>query len=163
VSIPLRPPFVNLRPDPGYNWGMRKLAFAALACLALTVPGCGGGHSSPTEPGGPATRGNWVGTITGTQPGIHLQGTCTLEMSLDPNYNGRWWVDCPGSSSQGQATSLSTGGVLVMILVTTSPASDCSWSAIVAPPTPSTLDGDFQADDCRGGPPSTGTLSLRHR
>jgi hypothetical protein len=142
---------------------MRKLAFAALACLALTVPGCGGGHSSPTEPSVPTTLGNWIGTITGTQPGIHLQGTCALEMNLDPTYSGQWWVDCPGASSQGTVTGLNAGGALVMVLLTTSPASNCPWSAIVAPPTPSTLQGDFQADDCHGGPQSTGTLSLHHR
>jgi hypothetical protein len=147
----------------GYNPAMKKLALPALACLALTVPGCGGGHHSPTEPGVPATRGNWIGTLSGTQPGIHLQGTCTLEMNLDPNYNGRWWVDCPDASSQGQVTSLDAGGVLAMILVTTSPASDCPWSAIVAPPTPSTLNGDFKAGDCHGGPETTGTLTLHRR
>ncbi|PYQ60838.1 MAG: hypothetical protein DMF53_16225, partial [Acidobacteria bacterium] len=145
------------------NRGMRKLAFAALACLAVTVPGCGGGHSSPTEPGVPATRGNWIGTITGTQPGIHLQGTCPLEMDLAPNYNGHWWIDCPGASSQGEVTSLSADGVLVMILSTTSPASDCPWTGLVAPPTPSTLNGSFEADDCRGGPRSTGTFSIHRR
>jgi hypothetical protein len=141
---------------------MRKLA-AALAALALALPGCGGGGHSPTEPGAPATRGNWIGTITGTQPGLHLQGTCALEMDLAPNYDGHWWVDCPGFSSQGEVTSLDAGGALAMILVTTSPASDCPWSALVAPATPSSLQGSFQADDCRGGPRSTGTFSLHHR
>lgn len=142
---------------------MRKLASAALACLVLSVPGCGNGHHSPTEPTVPATRGNWIGTITGTQPGIHLQGTCTFEMDLAPNYSGRWWVDCPGASSEGTVTGLDAGGALAMILVTTSPASDCPWNALVAPPTPSTLDGSFQADDCRGGPRSTGTFSIHRR
>lgn len=141
---------------------MRKLAFTALACLALALPGCGG-HSSPTEPGVRTTRGNWIGTITGVQPGIHLQGTCDLEMDLDPTYSGRWWVDCPGASSQGTVTGLDAGGALAMLLVTTSPASNCPWSAIVAPATPSSLSGTFQADDCQGGSRGTGTFSLRHR
>ena len=141
---------------------MRKLAFAALACLALTLQGCGG-HSSPTEPSVRTTRGNWIGTITGVQPGIHLQGTCTLEMDLAPNYSGRWWVDCPDASSQGTVTGLDAGGALAMLLVTTSPASNCPWSAIVAPATPSSLSGTFQADDCQGGSRGTGTFSLRHR
>ena len=128
---------------------MRKLAFAALACLAATVPGCGGGHSSPTEPGAPATRGNWIGTITGVHAGLHLNGTCTLEMKLDPTYNGQWWVDCPGASSTGQVFGITLQNLLALTLITTSPASNCPWDAVTSV-TASTIDGSFEVPSGSG-------------
>ena len=99
---------------------MRKLICAGfLLALALGFQGCSGSHSS-TEPTGPAVRGNWIGTISGTHAGLHLNGTCTLEMNLDLAYNGQWWVDCPGASSRGEVLSLTNNNLLVLSLTTLS-------------------------------------------
>jgi hypothetical protein len=142
---------------------MRKLVvIGALLALALGFQGCSG-DSSPTEPGGTATRGNWIGTITGKHDALHLDGTCTLEMNLDPAYNGQWWVDCPGGSSQGEVLSVLNSGVAVMVLSTRSPASTCPWAA-TASATVSTLDGSFQVVDCSThAVVGSGTLQLRLR
>ncbi|HEY0510859.1 MAG TPA: hypothetical protein VGH73_03075 [Thermoanaerobaculia bacterium] len=140
---------------------MRKFIFAGtLLVLAL---GCSGGHS-PTEPGGgSANRGNWIGTITGTHAGIHLQGTCTLEMNLDVALNGQWWVDCPGASSRGQVLSVLSSQILVMTLTTESPASSCPWVAS-GTATVSTVDATFHVVDCGTHQEvSSGTLHLMRR
>lgn len=141
--------------------------FAALGVLAvwmLVSQGCGG-KSDPTEPrnDGPAHRGNWIGTITGTHAGIHLDGTCTLEMNLDLTYNGQWWIDCPGASSNGQVIGLATSNLVVLTLLTASPASNCPWN-VIATATPSTIDGQFHVTDCATQREvSSGTITLRHR
>jgi len=137
------------------------LALGALGMLAAA--GCNGGADGPTAPGGPVQRGNWIGTITGTQAGIHLDGTCTLEMSLDLAYNGQWWVDCPGGGSNGQVVGLPTGNLVVLTLLTASPASSCPWN-VIATATPSTIDGQFHVTDCATQREvSSGTITLRHR
>lgn len=143
---------------------MRKLiCVGALLGLALGFQGCGGGSSSPSEPTGPVTRGNWIGTITGIHAGIHLNGTCPLEMNLDPAFNGQWFVDCPGLSSRGEVLSATVNNLVAMTLVTTSPASSCPWAA-VSTATASTIDGTFQVQDCTTHQVvSTGTLTLTHR
>jgi hypothetical protein len=139
---------------------MRHLILAA--ALSLALQGCGG-HSSPTEPGGSTARGNWLGTITGTHAGLHLQGTCTLEMNLDPAFNGRWWVDCPGASSSGEVLTVLDNGVALMTFNTTSPALQCPWRAVTTA-TVSTIQGEFAVDDCSThSVVSTGTLGVRLR
>ncbi|HEY0554645.1 MAG TPA: hypothetical protein VGG20_10275 [Thermoanaerobaculia bacterium] len=145
---------------------MRKLAYkGALVCLALGMlggVGCNGSSSTPSEPT-PATRGNWIGTITGVHSAIHLNGTCTLEMQLSPIYQGQWWVDCPGGSSTGQVSGVTVDNLLALALVTTTPASNCPWSAVTTV-TASTIDGTFQVVDCTTNKPvSSGTLTLRRR
>lgn len=142
---------------------MRKLVFTVVLLVStLAAQGCGG-HSSPTEPGGQTPRGNWLGTVSGKHAGIHLDGTCTLEMNLDPAFNGHWWVDCPGASSQGEVLTVGNSGVFVMSLFTTDPRSTCPWIA-TATATVSTIDGDFQVIDCPSDQVvSTGTLQLRRR
>jgi hypothetical protein len=140
---------------------MRKLVFmGALVCLALG--GCGG-SSSPSEPTGPVQRGNWIGTITGVHAGLHLNGTCTLEMNLDPNYNGQWWVDCPGASSTGQVFGIPLQNLLALTMLTSTPASSCPWDAVTSL-TASTIDGSFEVQNCTNNQVvSTGTLTLRRR
>jgi len=67
---------------------MRKLVvIGALLALVLGFQGCSG-DSSPTEPASTTNRGNWIGTITGKSDTRHLDGTCPLEMNLDPAFNG---------------------------------------------------------------------------
>jgi hypothetical protein len=141
---------------------MRKLVFmSALGCLALGVLGCGG-SSSPTEPT-PTTRGNWIGTITGVNAALHLNGTCTLEMKLDPLYQGQWWVDCPGASSTGQVVGVTLNNLLAMTLITTTPASNCPWDSVTTF-TASTIDGTFEVVSCTTNQVvSTGTLTLKRR
>lgn len=144
---------------------MRKLtALGVLAVWMLVAQGCGG-KSDPTEPrnDGPLRRGNWIGTITGTHAGIHLDGTCILEMNLDLAYNGQWWVDCPDASSNGQVIGLTTSNLVVLTLLTASPASNCPWN-VVATATPSTIDGPFHVTDCATQRElSSGTITLRRR
>jgi hypothetical protein len=131
----------------------------------LAAQGCGNGHSA-TEPGAPvtpATRGNWIGTITGTNAGIHLQGTCPLEMNLDLTLSGQWWIDCPGASSTGQVVGANLGGISLLLLTTTSPASSCPWTATPLA-TPALIQGTFEVDDCATHQRlSSGTLTLQHR
>ncbi|HKI06464.1 MAG TPA: hypothetical protein VKK31_31085 [Thermoanaerobaculia bacterium] len=145
---------------------MRKLTLAgALLGLALTAQGCGGGgSSSPTEPGGRPIRGNWIGTISGTHADLRVQGTCDLEMDLDPTFNGRWWIDCPnGASSQGQALGISISNIVAFVFLTGSPRSDCPWSG-VASGTAGTIEGEFEVTDCAtNAQRSTGTFQLRRR
>jgi hypothetical protein len=143
---------------------MRKLICAgALLGLALGVLGCGGGSSSPSEPTGPIRRGNWIGTISGVHAGIHLNGTCTLEMNLSPIYQGQWWVDCPGASSTGQVVGINVDNLLLLDLITTSPLSDCPWDAVTTV-TASTIDGTFEVPNCANNQVvSTGTVTLRRR
>jgi hypothetical protein len=143
---------------------MRKLICAgALVGLALGFVGCGGGGSSPSEPTVPVQRGNWVGTITGVHAGIHLNGTCPLEMRLDPLYQGQWWVDCPGASSTGQVFGITLDNLLVLNLVTTSPLSSCPWDAVTTV-TASTIDGTFEVANCANNQVvSTGSVTLRRR
>jgi hypothetical protein len=140
---------------------MRKLICAGvLLGLALGFQGCGGGGSSPTTP---TVRGNWVGTITGVHAGLHLNGTCPLEMNLDSAFNGQWFVDCPGGSSRGEVLSVTANNLLAMSLTTTTPASSCPWAAVNTF-TISTIDGTFQVQNCATHQVvSTGTLSLRRR
>jgi hypothetical protein len=151
---------------------MRKLAFSlahrlatkgALVCLALGVLGGCNGSDSPTEPT-PTTRGNWIGTITGVNATIHLNGTCTLEMKLDPTYQGQWWIDCPGgASSTGQTVGITLDNLLAMTLLDVTPASNCPWSAVTSV-TASTIDGTFQVPNCTTNQVvGTGTLTLRRR
>jgi hypothetical protein len=142
---------------------MRKLVFiGAFLGLALGLQGCSG-DSSPTEPGGTTTRGNWIGTITGKHAALHLDGTCALEMNLDPALNGQWWVDCPGGSSRGEVLSVLSSNLAVMTLTTVDPASSCPW-AITATATVSTLSGDFQVVDCSShAVVGSGTMALNHR
>lgn len=143
---------------------MRKLVFIlVLVGVALGLPGCSGSGSSPTEPGGTANRGNWIGTITGKHSALHLDGTCTFEMNLDLALNGQWWVDCPGGSSRGEVLSILSNNVAVMSLTTVDPPSSCPWAA-TATATVSTLDGEFQVADCSThAVVGSGTLSLHHR
>jgi hypothetical protein len=141
---------------------MKKLICAGvLLGLALGFQGCGGGSdNSPTTP---TVRGNWVGTITGIHAGLHLNGTCPLEMNLDSSFNGQWFVDCPGGSSRGEVLSVTANNLLAMSLTTTNPASSCLWAAVNTF-TVSTIDGTFQVQDCATHQVvSTGTLSLRRR
>lgn len=145
---------------------MRQLAaLGILAVCMLVSQGCGG-KNDPTEPpnDGPIHRGNWIGRITGTHAGILLNGTCTLEMNLDLAYNGQWWVDCTGASSHGQVIGLPATNLVVLTLLTASPASNCPWN-VIATATPSTIDGQFHVTDC--GTPQrevgSGTITLRHR
>jgi hypothetical protein len=141
---------------------MRKLICAVvLSGLALGFQGCGeGGDDSPTAP---AARGNWVGTLTGVHAGLHLNGTCALEMNLDPLFNGQWFVDCAGGSSRGDVLAVTTNNLVAMTLITSSPASSCPWAA-VSTFTVSTIDGTFQVVDCATHQVvSTGTLTLRRR
>jgi hypothetical protein len=141
---------------------MRKLICAVvLSGLALGFQGCGGGgDDSPTTP---SARGNWVGTITGIHAGLHLNGTCPLEMNLDAAFNGQWFVDCAGGASRGEVLSVTTNNLLAMGLTTTSPASSCPWAAVNSF-TVSTIDGTFQVQDCATHQVvSTGTLTLRRR
>lgn len=144
---------------------MRKLAMTgALLVLALAAEGCGGGDSrSPTDPGG-TTRGNWIGTITGTHTGIRLQGTCDLEMLLDPNLNGRWWIDCPnGSDSQGQVIGATTEAFAVLALLPINPALNCPFT-LVGTRTTATVEGSFEVTDCNTDAVlSTGALRMRLR
>jgi hypothetical protein len=142
---------------------MRYLVFAAILSLALGLQGCSSDHDSPTEPSGGANRGNWLGTITGTHAGLHLNGTCALEMNLDPAYNGRWWIDCPGASSSGEVLSVLNNGVALMSFNTTTPALQCPWRAVTTA-TVSTIQGEFAVDDCSShSVVSTGTLDVRLR
>jgi hypothetical protein len=142
---------------------MRKLVvIGAVLGLALGFQGCSG-DSSPTEPTGTTSRGNWIGTITGKHEALHLDGTCTLEMNLDVALNGQWWVDCPGGSSRGEVLSVLSNNVAVMTLTTLNPASSCPWTA-TATATVSTLSGDFQVADCSTHTVvGNGTLSLNRR
>lgn len=145
---------------------MRKLAMVgALLVLALAAQGCGDSDGgSPTEPGRPA-RGNWIGTISGTHAGLRLQGTCELEMQLDPNLNsGRWWIDCPnGASSQGQAVGAAVEGFVVLALIPLNPRLDCPFD-LTGLRTAATIDGDFEVTDCEtNAVRSSGTFSLRLR
>ena len=141
---------------------MRKLICASvLLGLTLGFQGCGGGgDDSPTTP---SARGNWVGTITGIHAGLHLNGTCPLEMNLDVAFNGQWFVDCPGGASRGEVLSVTTNNLLAMSLTTTNPASSCPWAAVNTF-TVSTIDGAFRVVDCATNQVvSTGTLTLRRR
>ena len=141
----------------------KLLALGVLTIWLLAAAGCNGGSDGPTAPSGPVQRGNWIGTITGTHAGIHLNGTCTLEMNLDLAYNGQWWVDCPGASSNGQVVGLATSNLVVLTLLTASPASNCPWN-VVATATPSTIDGQFHVTDCATQRElSSGTITLRRR
>ena len=145
---------------------MRKLATAgALLVLALVAQGCGGDSSSPTEPGRQTARGNWVGTINGTHAGIRLQGTCDLEMLLDPNLNsGRWWIDCPnGGSSQGQVIGATSEAFAVLALLPLSPATNCPFT-LVGTRTTATVEGNFEVTDCNTDAVlSTGAFRMRLR
>lgn len=145
---------------------MRKIAMAGALAVALAALGCGDDdNGSPTEPGQPARRGNWIGTISGTHAGLRLQGTCELEMLLDPNLNsGRWWIDCPnGASSQGQVVGATTEVVAVLALISLSPPLSCPFE-LVGTRTAATIDGGFEVTDCAtNAVRSTGTFSLRLR
>lgn len=145
---------------------MRKLAAAgALLVLALGIQGCSDSDSrSPTEPGGQQARGNWIGTITGTHAGLQLQGTCDLEMLLDPNLSGRWWIDCPnGASSQGQVIGASTEVVAVLVLLPLNPALNCPFT-LVGNRTTATVEGSFEVTDCNtDAVVSTGAFRIRLR
>jgi hypothetical protein len=145
---------------------MRKLAMAGALAVALAALGCGGDDGgSPTEPGGPVARGNWIGTISGTHAGLGIQGTCTLEMLLDPNLNtGRWWIDCPnGASSQGQVAGVGLQGFAFLVLIPLNPLLDCPFD-LMGPRTAVTIDGDVEVRDCEtNAVESTGTFSLRLR
>jgi len=144
---------------------MRKLTLASgLLALALAAQGCGGGGSSPTEPGGPTTRGNWIGTISGTHADLQVQGTCVLEMDLDPTFSGRWWIDCPNNiHSQGQTFGISLNNLVIFTFLTSSPRLDCPWTAFGSQ-TASTIEGDFEVTDCTtNAPRSDGTFELRRR
>jgi hypothetical protein len=145
---------------------MRKLAMAGALVLALTAQGCSDSDGgSPTEPGGRPARGNWIGTISGTHAGLRLQGTCELEMLLDPNLNsGRWWIDCPnGASSQGQAAGVGLEGFVFLTLIPLDPFLDCPFD-LTGARTAATMDGDFEVTDCdTNAVRSTGTFSLRLR
>ncbi len=147
---------------------MRKLICAVICAvtllsLGLAFQGCGGSGHTSTEPTGPVARGNWIGTITGVHAGIHLNGTCPLEMNLDAAYNGQWWIDCPGASSRGEVLGLTSSNLLALTLTTTSPASSCPWVAINTA-TASTIDGTFHVQDCAThAEVSSGTLTLRRR
>jgi hypothetical protein len=143
---------------------MRKLTMAG-ALLILAVTGCGGDGKSPTEPGGRTARGNWIGTISGTHAGIRLQGTCQLEMLLDPNLNsGQWWIDCPnGASSRGQAAGVGLQGFVFLTMISLDPLLDCPFD-LTGARTEATMDGDFEVTDCQtNAVRSTGTFSLRLR
>jgi len=144
---------------------MRKLAMAgALLAMTLALAACSDDdNGSPTEPGN--RRGNWIGTISGTHAGLHLQGTCQLEMLLDPNLNaGRWWIDCPnGASSQGQVAGVGLQGFAVLTLISLDPLLDCPF-VLTGTRTAATVDGDFEVTDCQTDAVlSTGTFSLRLR
>ena len=142
---------------------MRNAMVAVVLALGMLVAGCNGGSDGPTAPSAPVQRGNWIGTITGAHAGIHLAGTCTLEMNLDLAYNGQWWVDCPGASSNGQVIGLDTSNLVVLTLLSASPASNCPWN-VVSTATPSTIDGQFHVTDCATQREvSSGTITLRHR
>jgi hypothetical protein len=143
---------------------MRKLAMAG--ALAVALAACGGDDSrSPTEPGGRTARGNWIGTISGTHAGIRLQGTCQLEMLLDPNlHSGQWWIDCPnGASSRGQAAGAGLQGFVFLTMISLDPFLDCPFD-LTGARTEATMDGDFEVLDCNtNAVRSTGTFSLRLR
>ncbi len=143
---------------------MRKLAMAGTLAMALVA--CGGdGGNSPTEPGGQTARGNWIGTISGTHAGIRLQGTCQLEMLLDPNLNtGRWWIDCPdGASSQGQVAGVGFEGFAFLTLISLNPFLDCPFD-LTGTRTAATIAGDFEVTNCdTNAVLSTGTFSVRLR
>jgi hypothetical protein len=141
---------------------MRSLIFAAVLALGLGLQGCSD-HDSPTDPDGGANRGNWIGTIQGTHAGLHVNGTCALEMNLDPAYNGRWWIDCPGASSSGEVLTVIGGGGAVMTFNTTTPALQCPWQAVTTA-TVSTIQGDFTVTDCSSHTVvGTGTIDARLR
>jgi hypothetical protein len=141
---------------------MRSLVFASVLALGLGFLGCSSDHDSPTDPGG-ANRGNWIGTIQGTHAGLHVNGTCVLEMNLDTAYNGRWWVDCTGASSSGEVLTVISGGVAVMTFNTTTPALQCPWQAVTTA-TVSTIRGDFTVTDCSShAVVGTGTIDARLR
>ncbi|HEX6903773.1 MAG TPA: hypothetical protein VF789_28945 [Thermoanaerobaculia bacterium] len=141
---------------------MRKLAFAVTLAMALAA--CGGDDGgSPTEPS--SRRGNWIGTISGTHAGIRLQGTCQLEMLLDPNLNtGRWWIDCPdGASSQGQVAGVGFEGFAFLTLISLNPLLDCPFD-LTGTRTAATIEGDFEVTNCdTNAVLSRGTFSVRLR
>ena len=144
---------------------MRKLALTCVLALLAATQGCGGGDGgSPTEPMSARPRGNWIGTISGTHTALGVQGTCTLEMSLDTTLSGHWWIDCPnGARSQGQALSASSSGFTVFTFVTTSPASNCPWAGFGIR-TAAVIEGDFEVIDCiTNATRSTGTFEIRPR
>lgn len=145
---------------------MRKLALAGALALTLALAACGGDDSrSPTEPGGQTARGNWIGTISGTHAGLRLQGTCQLEMLLDPNVTtGRWWIDCPdGASSQGQVAGVGLQGFAFLSLIPLDPLLGCPF-VLTGTRTAATIDGDFEVTDCdTNAVLSTGTFSVRLR
>ena len=126
-------------------------------------PGLAGGN--PTEPRPPQPRGNWIGTISGTHADLRVQGTCTLEVNFDPNFNGQWWIDCPsGSRSQGQVLAIILGGnETIFTFFNITPASNCPWIGF-ATHTATAIDGDFEVIDCTtNATRSTGTFEVRPR
>lgn len=144
---------------------MRKLALACVLALLAATLGCGGGDGgSPTEPRPPQPRGNWIGTISGTQVDLGVQGTCTLEINLDATFNGQWWVDCPnGTRSQGRALGATLNDFIVFTFFNTTPASNCPWAGF-ATRTAALIDGDFEVIDCNtNATRSTGTFEIRPR
>jgi hypothetical protein len=144
---------------------MRKLALACVLALLAATQGCGGGDGgSPTEPTPPPSRGNWIGTISGTHTALGVQGTCTLEMNLDSTSSGQWWIDCPnGARSQGRAIGIGLNNVTVFTFFNTTPASNCPWTG-VAERTTTLIDGDFEVIDCNTNAiRSTGTFQIRPR
>lgn len=142
---------------------MRKLALTCVLALLAIAQGCGGGdgYGGPTEP---RPRGNWIGTISGTHAELGVQGTCTLEMNLDTNFSGPWWIDCPnGSRSQGQAVAIAFNNQLIFAFFTLTPTSNCPWDG-VADRTATLIDGDFEVTDCNtNAVRSRGTFDLRPR
>ena len=85
-------------------------------------------------------------------------------MDLDPNFNGRWWIDCPNNiHSQGQTFGIAINNLVVFTLLTSSPRIDCPWTAF-GNHTASTIDGDFDVADCTtNAPRGAGTFELRRR
>jgi len=144
---------------------MRKLATAAaLLCLALAAPGCGGGRG-PTEPGGRPARGNWIGTISGTHADLGVHGTCGFEMNLDTTFTGQWWIDCTGgASSRGQVIGIAFLNSVIFTFISLNPLSNCPWDGTSNSVTATAIDGDFEVTDCSTNTVrSTGTFTLRKR
>ncbi len=141
---------------------MRKLALACVLALLAATQGCGGGDGDgPTEP---RPRGNWIGTISGTHADLGVQGTCTLEMNLDTNFSGQWWIDCPnGSRSQGQILTIAFNNQLIFAFFTLNPTSNCPWDGF-GTRTTAGIDGDFEVNDCNTNTVrSRGTFTVRPR
>jgi hypothetical protein len=114
-----------------------RVAWGLLLLAGLLSVSCGGGGSSPTDPGPvpESLEGMWSGQLSGS--GAEGAFTCSIEVNLSPvaagNFFGNWDADCPDGSHRAFASAIDFG-MVEKILIGFSPSTEgvlaCGWSAL---------------------------------